>query len=227
MPRKCERKDLTGMRFGRLVVESEAEPVTTVSANRTRTYYRWNCVCDCGKKCVVKSQELLAGKTVSCGCYAAESRLTAHRTHGLSKTRLYRVYTGMKTRCYNQNDAHYQSYGGRGIRICAEWLEDFRSFYDWAMSNGYDPDSKPGTCSIDRIDVDGDYSPGNCRFIAMDEQAYNKTDNHLIEYKGETMPVSKAARLEGISEKTIFSRLYRGQDPFKDIRKTRRSNAAS
>lgn len=227
MPRKGERKDLTGMRFGRLLVESEADPITVFSGGRERKYYRWTCVCICGNTRVVRSQELLSGKTVSCGCFAMESRSTSHRTHGLSKTRLYRVYTGMKTRCYNEHDAHYRSYGGRGIRICDEWLRDFKSFYDWAMSNGYDPDAKTGACSIDRIDVDGDYSPENCRFITMDEQSYNKTDNHLINYKGEMVPISKVAKLEGISEKTIFSRIYRGQDPLKDIRKTRRSDAAS
>lgn len=227
MPKRGERKDLTGMRFGRLLVESEAAPVTVFSGARIHRYYRWNCTCDCGNSCIVKSQELLAGKTVSCGCFANEKRLANRKTHGLSKTRLYRVYTGMKTRCYNKRDPHYHSYGGRGIRICDEWLHDFKSFYDWALSNGYDPDASPGACSIDRIDVDGDYSPDNCRFITMSEQAYNKTDSHLIYYKGEMVPISKVAKLEGISEKTIFSRVYRGQDPLKDIRKTRRSYATS
>lgn len=111
--------------------------------------------------------------------------------------------------------------------MCDEWRDDFRSFYEWATTHGYDPKSESGRCSIDRIDVDGDYCPENCRFISMSEQQYNKTTNHMIEYKGELMPVSKAAKLEGISEKTVFSRIYRGQEPFKDIRKIRRASDLS
>lgn len=227
MPKKGDRRNLNGMRFGRLFVESEADPIIVNNEKRSRKYYRWNCICDCGNICIVKSCDLLAGKVSSCGCLEKDARHTNHRTHGLSKTRLYHIYTGIKTRCYNENDSHYHSYGGRGIKMCDEWLNDFKAFYDWAMENGYDPNAETGSCTIDRIDVDGDYSPCNCRFVSMLEQSYNKTTNRLIEYDGEMMPVSKVANLVGVSEKTIFSRIYRKQDPLKDIRKTRRTHEAS
>lgn len=107
--------------------------------------------------------------------------------------------------------------------MCDEWRGSFKTFYDWAVEHGYDEHAGNGMCSIDRIDVDGDYCPENCRFISMREQQYNKTTNHMVEYKGELMPVSKAAKLDGISEKTVFSRIYRGKEPFKDQRKVRRT----
>lgn len=223
MPRKGERKDLLGMRFGKLVVESEAEPLMVEGGTKKRTYYRWNCVCDCGNRCIVRSQELLAGKTVSCGCYADESRRTNHRTHGLSNTRLYRVYTGIKTRCYNANDSYFESYGGRGIGMCDEWRNDFSKFAEWAAANGYDEDAETGECTIDRIDVDGDYSPENCRFVTMHEQQFNKTTTHYIEVNGERVSIAKAAEDCGLNPKTIYSRVYRGQDPTAELERTRRS----
>lgn len=224
MPRFGEHEDLTGKRFGRLTVIGLSMVNTVKSKKRNRRYYVWSCKCDCGNTCEIRAESLKSGHTTSCGCYKDEARkLGNHRTHGLSKTRLYRLYTGIKTRCYNESDKHYHSYGGRGIRMCDEWRNSFKTFYDWAVEHGYDEHADNGMCSIDRIDVDGDYCPENCRFISMSEQQYNKTTNHMVEYKGELMPVSKAAKLDGISEKTVFSRIYRGQEPFKDQRKVRRT----
>ena len=94
--------------------------------------------------------------------------------HGHSGDRLYKVWNGMRQRCYNKNNINYENYGGRGIEICQEWLDDFMNFYDWAMKNGYDYNAEFGECTIDRIDVNSNYEPSNCRWTSVVEQAKNK-----------------------------------------------------
>ena len=160
--------DLTGQRFGRLVVVSRAES----KGNMTR----WNCVCDCGNETVVYSNNLRRGYTQSCGCYRHEfelERLSKKKTHGEShgknKTRLYGIWSGMITRCFNEKSKRYEDYGGRGITVCDEWLNSFEAFRDWALSHGYSDE-----LTIDRIDVNGNYCPENCKWATMAEQNKNK-----------------------------------------------------
>jgi hypothetical protein len=164
--------DLTGQKFGRLLV------LKLVGSDRNGQS-RWDCICDCGKSTVIGGYKLKSGHTQSCGCLQAErtsqsnkKRLTKHgMSFGSYKKghRLYHIWRGMIDRCGNPNQTNYCYYGGRGIAICHEWRTDFQAFYDWAMANGYAPE-----LSIDRIDVDGNYEPGNCRWATDLEQARNK-----------------------------------------------------
>ena len=155
--------DLTGKRFGRLVVISKAD--------RVNGMIRWLCKCDCGNETVVYGNNLRRGTTRSCGCFRHEFLMAtckAHITHGQEPMRLYRVWGDMRSRCRNPNHRAYKYYGGRGITICAEW-DDYTAFRDWAFAHGY----REGL-TIDRINNDGNYEPGNCRWITMAEQNKNK-----------------------------------------------------
>lgn len=166
-------KDLAGKRFGRLV------------AIEYLGKSRWLCKCDCGNDTIVLSSALVHGSTESCGCLARELRIEGSRksltTHGKRYTRLYSVWASMKNRCYNPHEKSYRYYGGRGISICAEWLNDFAAFYEWAMSNGYDPNAPKGKCTIDRIDVNGNYEPSNCRWVDMATQNKNRRKHTSLE----------------------------------------------
>ena len=129
-------------------------------------------------------------------------------THGMCGTRIYRIWKKMKSRCHNSNDPDYQKwYGSRGIQVCNEWRNNFQAFYDWAMSHGYSDE-----LSIDRIDVDGNYCPENCRWIDMKTQARNKSDNRLITCNGETHCLSEWAEILGIRSSILRTRVYRGWD---------------
>lgn len=118
-----------------------------------------------------------------------------------SSTRIYIIHKGMKQRCYDKNYRKYKNYGGRGITICDEWLDDFGAFYDWAMNNGYRDD-----LTIDRIDANGNYEPSNCRWITNVEQQNNKTNNVLLTYNGETKTAMQWSNELNINIHTIYTR---------------------
>lgn len=192
--------DLTGIRFGRLTVverrgsSKQGEPL-------------WYCVCDCGNTNIVRAQSLKKGHTKSCGCLSAEMVACRHITHGKKGTRLYDVWKNMKKRCFNANSPNYKDYGGRGITVCEEWKDDFKSFYDWAMDNGYDESALRGKFTIDRIDVNGNYEPSNCRWATAEEQNNNKRINRMLTYAGKTQTLEQWARETGINRQTIRNRI--------------------
>ena len=128
-----------------------------------------------------------------------------YERHGKYKTRLYRTWSRIKTRCYNKNFQHFKHYGGRGITVCDEWLHDFMAFYDWAISNGY-----ADNLTIDRIDVDGNYEPSNCRWITNEEQQNNRRNNIHLTYKGKTQTITQWANELGIKRDLIERRYHRG-----------------
>lgn len=206
---KC--KDLTGLVFGYLTVISRA-------ANTKSGEARWNCLCTCGKQKVICGYNLRNGITKSCGCLVSEKTSEFNTTHGMSKTRIYRTYKHMKERCYSKTDKRYSEYGGRGISVCDEWKNDFMSFYNWAMNNGY-----KDNLTIDRIDVNGNYEPGNCRWATWKEQENNRRNNRLITYNGQTKTAMEWSEICGIHSLTIIKRLNSGWNVkdslFKPVRK--------
>lgn len=163
-------KDLTGQRFGRLVVIKRFG----ISPKGEAT---WECLCDCGKTIISPSYNLRSGNTNSCGCLNSDEIRKRSTIHNLSSSRLYVVWTAMKQRCCNSKCLRYHQYGGRGISICDEWLHDFQAFYDWAMANGYDENAPYGQCTIDRINNDKGYSPDNCRWVDQKVQRNNRSDS--------------------------------------------------
>ena len=195
-------KDLTGQRFGRLVVLSMTD-------ERIKRRVVWECRCDCGNICRVMSGRLLSGRKASCGCYMREAAGKSRIKHHMSGQPLHVVWQGMIQRCTNKHHKNFDNYGGRGIRVCDEWRNSFKAFYEWAMANGYE-----NKLTVDRIDVDGDYCPENCRLITMKEQANNRRNNRLLTYEGETHTLAEWSTITGISYSAIYQRVRSGKKPF-------------
>lgn len=168
-----QAEDLTGKKFGKLVVIGRAPNLPS----RPREP-RWYCQCDCGSSVkIVRGGHLRSGAIISCGCVGKKRLADSHTKHGGCRDRLYGVWYNMKTRCYNTNVRSYKDYGARGIRVCDEWLHDYGAFKAWAYGHGYNPSANYGECTLDRIDVDGDYCPSNCHWVDMKTQANNRRNS--------------------------------------------------
>ena len=182
--------DLSGRRFGRLTVQAEA-------GRNAKKGVMWQCLCDCGNTTVVASTNLIQGHTQSCGCLHRKQNIT----HGATDTKLYGVWINVKTRCNNPRNRAYPQYGGRGIRLCEEW-ESFQDFQNWAIKSGY-----ADGLTLDRIDVNGNYSPENCRWADMKTQQNNRRNNHVIEFNGVRKTLSEWSEATGLSSSTLRTRL--------------------
>ncbi len=196
-------KDLTGQRFGRLTAIKCAGRTNNGNA-------KWLCQCDCGGEVEVASYSLKRGNTQSCGCIKREQNKKMFTTHGQTandkRSRLYRIWVGIKTRCYNERQHEaFSKYGAKGISMCDEWLNSFEAFREWALANGY-----TDSLTIDRIDPHGSYCPHNCRWATQTEQQNNRTNNHFITYNGETHTIAEWGRIMNFSRSLIQHRLARG-----------------
>ncbi|MDA7025020.1 hypothetical protein PJ311_00160 [Bacillus sp. CLL-7-23] len=184
-----------GSRFGKLTVKAFGYKKN--SANY------WECVCECGEVTFVRTADLNNGHSKSCGCLQKEVASKTNYKNGLgSHDRLYRIYHGMKARCYYKKHKSYKSYGERGIRVCDAWLKDVTVFRKWALENGYDD-----ALSIDRIDVNGNYEPSNCRWVSIKAQSNNRTSNKFVEFNGERKTIAEWALVTGLPSSMIADRL--------------------
>lgn len=161
--------------------------------------------CDCGNIKEVRKHDVKNNRTKSCGCIRKNNPNSLK--HGLSGTKLYVVFKAMKQRCYNKKCKDYSEYGNRGIIIYQEWLNDYTKFHSWALNNGY----KEGLY-IDRKNNNGNYEPGNCRWISNKENANNTRKNNHILYKNKTYTIQEFAEFIKISRTTLAQRLKLGWD---------------
>lgn len=169
------------------------------------------CRCDCGNVKNILLKSILSGRSTSCGCrsriLSSERRLKHGCTANYHVERLFRVWATMKDRCNNPKCKTYRHYGGRGISVCEEWNKDYLAFRTWAFQNGYDENAKRGECTLDRIDVDGDYCPNNCRWVDIGFQQNNKRNNLYIECNGETHTIREWSNITGVSYKALYRKL--------------------
>lgn len=190
------RKDITGQRFGLLVaVRPFRDP--------KRPRFLWVCKCDCGGEQIAEPGRLSAGAVRSCGCMrvaAGKRMVQSNVTHGMTKTRVYRIWVGMRTRCSNPIQTGYENYGGRGIKVCDRWS----SFELFLEDMGVPPNTRS---QIDRIDVNGNYEPSNCRWVDVKENCRNKRTNNIIEFNGEKLCITDWASRIGITYQALSRRI--------------------
>lgn len=190
-------KDLKGKRFGMWTVLEPFEK------KKEGTY--WICRCDCGNISNVHGGNLIAGRSKSCGCQRGKQTISRFTKHKGSKTRLYVIYNGIKSRCFNKNNPAYYRYGGRGITMCEEWVNSFELFREWSLNNGYDD-----KLSIDRIDVNGNYEPNNCRWSTPKEQGNNTRKNLIFQIDGKQVTLSQLCEKANMKYSTVYYRINHG-----------------
>lgn len=190
-----------GTRYGDLVVIGEASSRKSPSGSVKRYFL---CRCDCGVELEVRFNNLQRGKTRSCGCYVPPVTQFAANYHGMQGTPEHGIWRGMKKRCYSPSEKGYRNYGGRGIKVCDRWRSSFKAFYE-------DMGPRPSKDhSIDRIDGNGDYEPGNCRWSTRKEQNRNRRDNRIGTFQGKTMCLKDWADQYHMRKGTLYDRLDRG-----------------
>lgn len=199
--------DLVGERFGRLVV---IERLRVTTSNRS---IRWLCKCDCGRTTIATGYTIKAGNKLSCGCLISDSTRQRSTIHGYAGTQTHTTWVSMIKRCENPKDPGYTQYGGRGVKVCDRW-HDFVNFLA-------DMGERPNNLTIDRIDNDGNYEPGNCRWATAKEQGNNTSRNRHIRINGELVTVKQASEITGVKYETILTRLNKGlsdEDAIKPVK---------
>lgn len=166
----------------------------------------WDCLCECGNKTVVSSHKLIIGHTKSCGCLHRDLMREMLKTHGGTNERLYKIWWDAKRRCEKPYDKSFKWYGGRGIQFFDEW-RDYSKFREWALANGYEETAKTGDCTLDRIDVNGNYCPENCRWVPMSEQRYNCQNTIYVELNGEKYNLKQLSDMCGIPRNVLCGRI--------------------
>ncbi len=182
--------DFVGKRYGRLVI---IKSLPNVRQNST-----WECVCDCGAVKAVAARHLRSGGTKSCGCWGRENVTAANTKHGWYYTSTYKIWAGMIKRCVNEKTKAYPRYGGRGISVHPPWRDSFEAFLA-------DMGERPAGLSLDRVDNDGNYEPGNCRWTTMKQQNRNRNNNRMLTVFGETHPMATWSEELGIPYSRIQS----------------------
>lgn len=183
-----------GQKFGKLTIIGYEPKLSSLEKKRAI------CVCDCGGNKTVDECSLVGGNTRSCGCLHRDANI--RKGDGHSKEPLYKVYHSMKQRCQNPNSCGFQNYGGRGISVSVEWSDSYYAFRSWAKSNGY-----AEGLQIDRIDVNGNYEPANCRWVSAKVNGNNQRKTIIITHEGVTRPITEWAAVLGIREGTLRSRI--------------------
>lgn len=198
-------KDISGMKFGRLTVIERATDFVSKRGNKSSAYL---CKCECGKYVVVRTSDLKDGTTKSCGCLRKEMMSGKQFVHGKRHERIYSIYSDMKKRCYNSKYKEFYLYGGRGIKICDEWIGEhgFENFYEWSLENGYSPN-----LSIDRINTNKGYSPENCRWTDNITQANNRRNSIRVYYNHQYMTISELSKRTGYTYGGIYDMIKRGK----------------
>lgn len=200
--------DLTSQRFGRLIVVKRVE-------NDKNNRAMWLCKCDCGNYKIINSHHLRNGSIKSCNCLWKENLLKVQgnrNKHLKSQTNIYSTWRDMKARCYNSKSLSYKNYGDRGIKICDEWLDKengFINFYNWAINNGYKENKSRKQQTLDRIDINGNYEPNNCRWVTMKMQQNNRNNNRIIFYKNNKYTISELSEKLKINKNTLLGRINR------------------
>lgn len=213
MARKGEyipKKNLLGMKFGKLTVIEYAG--YEIKFNRVQ--HLWKCKCDCGNIKISQSRHLLNKHCQSCGCLPHIPKTLPNVKHHKSNTRLHNVWKSMKGRCYTKSCSGYENYGGRGITVCEEWRNDFSAFYEWSIANGYKEVEDHSKYTLDRIDVNGNYEPSNCRWVDMKVQCNNKRNNARYMFDGELLTLRDISQRTGANYKTLKGRIDRGEALF-------------